>query len=121
MPLVIVTAKRGLLRNGSRQSLGEHLANVVAGALSCDDEGGVLSSDDIEVRFQDVSPHTYNAKPFAIEIFANDYPSRRANLADRTARIANNVRNARSVPRSVVKGGGGFVWVLLGTGGFVEL
>jgi hypothetical protein len=104
------------------RALGEHLQQVIAQALDApDDEGGRLTPEEIEVRFQIVSPRTINPSPFALEILANDYPSRKANLDYRVSRIARELRAFPTIPQSVIDDKGGFVWVLLGAGGFEKL
>ena len=122
MPLVFVTTTPGLMTDLECRALGEHLQQVVAQALNApEDEDGKLTPKEIEVRFQLVSPRTVNPSPFAVEIFANDYPSRKANLDYRVGRIARELRVFPMIPQSVIDGKGGFVWVLLGAGGFEKL
>lgn len=122
MPLVIVTAKPHLLGDEKCKGLGEFLQNVIAEALSApEDPGGELRPSEIEVRFQEVSPRTVNPSPFAVEVFANDYPSRKANLDARVGKIARELRVSQWISQSVIDGKGGFVWVFLGAAGFEEL
>lgn len=124
MPLVNVTYNPNAILEQHLKPLGNCLRLKVAWALTCEDEGGSLTPDDIEVRFHAVGPHDINASDLMIEVFANDFPSRRRNIQDRAEAIAEAVRefhNRGGGLRSSDFGGKNFVWVLLAPAGFVFL
>ena len=119
MPLVIVTRDPNTMNDAQALKLGPDLATIVAEALNApNDEGGALTAKDIEVRFRDIGPLDLNASPLEIEVFANDYPSRKANLEDRVDRICRELRIHPSVPTCAIDDKGGFVWVFLGAAAF---
>lgn len=120
MPLVTVTATPILGIN--KREFGELLCGLTAKCLSCKD--GKLTVEEIEVRFREMGQHDINASDLMIEIFANDYPDRRANIQERTVAIAAGVRGYLSTQGFLapsVCGGTNFVWVLLAPAGFVHL
>lgn len=122
MPLVIVTTTPGLISPEQEKELGIHLTKVIASALHApNDEGGELSPDEVEVRFENVSPRTINPSPFSIEVYAFDYPSRKENLGYRVSRITRELRGHVAVPDSVIDGKGGFVEIVLGAGVWEKL
>ena len=117
MPLVQV-----LMNDAINEDLFSQYANglrdLVAGALTCDDAGGNLASNDIEVSFRirdenrDFDGKTkYDVQ---ITVFANYYPLRQDTLQDRTDHINRGVVD-------IFPGGlTGYVWVLLAPAGFSE-
>lgn len=62
------------------------LREMIATALSCDEPDGALTAADISIVWEEhaSSELTHDLQ---IQIMANDYPSRRANLDDRCAQI----------------------------------
>ncbi|MBI3290459.1 hypothetical protein HYZ78_03630 [Candidatus Microgenomates bacterium] len=73
-----------------------------------------LRSDEVEVRIQVGHPFDQNTKDLGIVIFANDYPEREGNLTDRVKKLKTDVRAL------LMPGIEGYVWVILGTGGYAE-
>lgn len=122
MPLVIVTVQPGLLSPQAEKGLGEFLQETVSRFLDVpDDPEARLTPGDIEVRFQDVSPRTINPSPLSIEIVANTFRKRAADLDERVHKIAGHLRICKWVPQSVIDGKGGFVRCQLAQGVFERL
>ena len=117
MPLGIVTSKPGLIKATVAKKLGPLIQKSMVETLDCADEGGHLTLNDVEVRFQEVGPLDINSMPFSLEIFANDFPSRRVNLQKRTEALATLLRTAGILPKEVFKTHS-FVWILLAPAGF---
>ena len=117
MPLGIVTSKPGLIDAAVAKKLGPLIQKSIAETLDCAEDGGHLTLNDVEVRFQEVGPFDVNSVPFSLEIFANDFPSRRVNLQKRTETIATLLRSSGILPKEVFKTYS-FVWILLAPAGF---
>lgn len=123
MPLVIVTRKKEKVSDKDVERLGPILQSVVAEALTCDEEDGRLTEKEIEVRFREPSSFDRNVSDLSVEVFANDFPSRRANLQRRTEQISNQLRIRGRLDPTLCTGAyaGNFVWVLLAPAGFAFL
>lgn len=121
MPLAIVTVNRDhkaltddFLFNYARFQLRGDIADT----LTCEDRGGDLTMRDIEVEIRDrvEGKHIGGEKyDFQLVVFANDYPSRKANLDERCAELRNRTSQVL-LPYNVH----GFVWVLLSPAAFAE-
>ena len=109
MPKVIVTRDPSVMDDDAARLLGADLPRIVAEALGC--EEGPLIPTDVWVTFRDVGPLDVNAPPFAVEVIANEFPARRANLDRRADLIASELREHPAIPAFVIDGKGGFVWV----------
>lgn len=119
MPLVVVSRNPQILSDDQARRLGPDLQKIVAEALDGnDEEGSRLKPEEIEVRFRDNGPLDVNSSPFAVEVFANEYPSRKEDLEARVGQIARELRVHPAVPPSVIDDKGGFVWVMLAPAGF---
>jgi hypothetical protein len=97
--------------------LRPRLASIVAAALHAEENPKAhLTPEDIEINFRPYGNHDIVGKyDFAVTVFANDYPERRADLEKvRVPQIESAVREIMG------DGLNFFVWVLLGVGGFVE-
>ena len=99
------------------QPILELLPEVVAESLTCNDPGGQLSAEDIEVLFRDGHDYDCGGPPqhpyhLQIRIFANDFPSRRNNLDTRRTVLIENLRSV--VPRDLNV----YIWILLCPGSF---
>lgn len=126
MPLVLLTWDKTKLSGNRVLDLARALPAVVAGALTIEPpELGQLRAEEIEVRLRMVDIYDINASPLSIEIFANAYPARQANIQERTNLIASavnrfidehhpNMRDRLGKKQS-------FVWVLLAPAGFAHL
>lgn len=127
MPLTVVTARPGLLSEKAWDSISAYLQILIARSLNApDDEGGKLTPDDIEIRYREIGPRDRNAAPFMVEVYANEFPSRKENLTERTLLIAAGIRTHPDVPSEVIGKDKpayerGFVWVQLAPAGFEML
>jgi hypothetical protein len=119
MPLVLVTANRTRfpsLTDAYLRPIGELITTWVANILTCDDPGGKLTPNDIEVRFQDRSLLDVGGDQHALEVivFANDFPSRRQNLDERCRQLQDYFKAALMPDLH------GYVWIRLAPAAFVE-
>ncbi len=122
MPLVEVTRNPKFLDDEQARDFGPRLQRIVALRLTCGDPGGVLDEKEIEVRFRDPGPLDVNVSDLQVEIFANHFPSREANIDERTAQIAKDLHNHTNLPHVLFrKGNENFVWVFLGRASFKKL
>jgi len=119
MPLVVITANRArdeLTWDVLRQ-FAERLQPEVAHVLTCDDEGGQLTRHDIEVEVRDLNPQRSiggDQYDIRIVVLANDYPTRRADLFERSEQLTDQLQPL--LPEGIH----GFVWILLAPAAFVE-
>ena len=119
MPLAQVLANDGheLLTQEKLRKFSQSLRDLVAEALTCDDDGGKLSATDIEVKLnyrdanRDFGGEVYDVQ---VTVWANDFPGRRANLQDRCSRLNQQVKVY--LPSGV----SGYVWILLAPAAFAE-
>ena len=119
MPLVFVTANRGRteLNENTLVELGTLLREWVAAELTCSDRDGDLTYEDIEVEIKqrrprlDIGGERYDIQ---VTVFANDFPSRKANLSDRCACINERLQQWTAGRWR------GYVWVLLAPAAFAE-
>lgn len=93
------------------------LQGAVADCLTVEEEGGHLTADEIEVRFREPGPYDVNYSDLQIEVTANWYATRAANLSDRVVWIAEHIEAESDLP-SELWGTDNFVWVVLGEAGF---
>lgn len=118
MPLVLIKADRrhGRLTDMYLHSVGLLMRETIANALDCDDLPGRLTMDDVEVDFQDRLATAIGGEQYHLQItvFANDYPSRKANLDARNEMITSRLRKHLS---DDVRG---YVWILLCPASFRE-
>lgn len=84
MPDVELRIKRGALREADLLVIPTALQSIVALALNCSDKDGALTADMVEVRVTEVGPYDVNAVDVAVLVVANDFPSRKANIEERT-------------------------------------
>ena len=119
MPLVLLDYDPNFVPSSLAGVLAKALPLMVADALYVDEEeDGRLTEDDIEVRVRPHGPLDVGTMPLQITIFANEFPARAENLADRRAEICAKVRGYlgaySEIPfTNAPKGERGFVWVLL--------
>jgi len=128
MPLVLLNRNPELLDDDLTHLLGKMLCEAVAKALSIDDDpDGRLTPSDIEVVVRDVRPGVdINYVTLAIIIFANDFPSRKANLDERREKIEAAIRDYfKTGPSSLARLGRElsmakqmFVWIRLAPASF---
>lgn len=121
MPLVIVFANRSceaLSGYEALKQLGPLLQQLVAQALTCDDPGGELTAVDVEVdlKYRDpkwnIGGDQYDLQ---IVVFANDFPSRKANLEERCRQLRDLLRD-----QTELGGVKGYVWIRLAPAAFAE-
>lgn len=99
------------------EKIVKDLPEVVADALGCDDPEGSLSAHDIEVAVEEFGPMDISGDyDVQIMVEANDYPSRKANLKERTQQIA----DAFAKDMNVEPGTTFYVWVRLSPAAFIE-
>ena len=122
MTLVVVNRNPGVFDDHQLRVLVDDLPVTVADYLSCDDPGGKLTPQDIEVWVQDFGPFDVNTKDVEIIIWANLYPGREANLDDRRQCIIEDVVRALNAGRRIPtrSSPSGFVWILLQPSSFGE-
>ena len=118
MPLVVVARNPKVISDRLLSVITKNLPSIVASALDCDDEGGSLTSRDVEVWVQDFGPNDINTKDLEIVVWANQYPQRLRHLNARRADIVSEIRSIRGAARSNFTG---FVWVLLQPASFGEI
>jgi hypothetical protein len=100
----------------------DSLPVFVASELSGSEPGASLNSDDIEVCVREFSPDDIdNGYDVAITVDANEWPSRRANLKDRSDEIAESLRLSDTVLGDGRKKLKAFVWIRLMPAAFTEL
>lgn len=119
MPLVsVVIGKKPIFAEENLRRLGELIQAIVATELTCEDPEGQLTPSDIEVSFRyrnsqrDVGGEKYDIQ---VTVFANDFPSRKANLSARCEEIKHRLAGCFGTDFTR-----GFVWVLLAPAAFAE-
>lgn len=121
MPLILINRDINRLNDGQLISLGNELRRIVAEELSVEDEpDSHLTIDEIEVRVRNMNALDINPSPLGIEILANHYDGRAANLQERTERIVKRIRELDIIPKKLLGTKESFVWILLGHGGFAH-
>ncbi len=111
MPLVTVRYKADKLPDNDLMGLGVVLRKTVRQALAVNGNTHArLAPEDIEVVFTAYGPHDLKEHDVGITVFANTYPERKENLADRREDIATNVSFffRKSSPAITA-----YVWVIL--------
>lgn len=128
MPLVIVTTNPLVITGAMCAKLGPDLQVHIADALNVSDEPDAgLTPSDIEVRFRTPGPLDVGYPDLGLDVFANDYPARRANIQRRTEMIANALRfkctnyTGGYLPPCAFDKESNFVWVMLVPAGFAKL
>jgi hypothetical protein len=87
MPLVRVRYA-ATIEDPVLEALRDQLPEAVAAALTCDDEGGNLTADDIEVFFDQQS--RWDVVPYhviSLDVEAMEYPDRARSLERRTEKL----------------------------------
>lgn len=119
MPLVVVQHKVGRILEDMLQKLAESLPEIVAKALSAEEnQDACLIPSDVEVWVQESGKLNVNTKDLEIIIWANSYPERLRDLERRKDMI---VRAVRKFFADYDRNLSGFVWVLLQPTAFGEL
>lgn len=119
MPLVVINYKAGRLPEDLIRSLALEIPDIVASALSVEENPEArLGPEDIEVRVQESGKMDVNAKDLEIVIWANSYPERLLNFAERKDMILVDIR---AFLADYDSNPSGFVWVLIQPGAFGEL
>jgi len=98
--------------------LATKLRGLIAGCLTCVDDGGNLQADDVEIEIVDrdwrhVGGDKYDV---TLTVFAKEYPGRKINLELFTNALALTKGLQGLLPEGVT----GFAWVLLCPAAFVE-
>ncbi len=92
MPLVVIRHEPALKNKCDLTNVAISIREIIASELSCKDKAseGMLTPDDLEVMLIPFGPCDTGSQRFGLQVFvdANDYPSRRNNLRERTDRIA---------------------------------
>ena len=121
MPLVVVTRNPLVIPDESLPGLADVLRHAVAVCLNVDEEGGSLTVDEIEVRFREPGPHDVNWLDLQIEVQANWFASRAANVEERAGFICEHVDDLweqAPIDVDLFTGKRAFVWVCLMPAGF---
>lgn len=120
MPLVFITIPNNAntepdtFGGFTMEKFAQHVQQCVADALTCQDTGGQLTKDEVEVEIkqrQESWFHHYVGGEKAevrIVVLANDFPARRANLKRRNRQLLKKVSEF-SWNRKV----SGYVWIRL--------
>ena len=89
MPLVRVRHNVTGAEDGTRflETFGPRLRVIVASSLTCHDEGGELSEEDVEVVFEEASRFDIGAFDINIKVEVMRFPAREADLNERTAKL----------------------------------
>jgi len=120
MPLVLVTANRNhpKINDAMLNGLCLVLREQIPRFLACDDPGGHLTPDDIEIQLRDRDPSRdvgASKHDLHIVVLANDFPSRKANLDERCKHICGCI--AECYKKDNIHG---FVWIRLAPASFQE-
>jgi hypothetical protein len=100
--------------------LSTQLCRAVATYLRCDDPGGDLDSQDVEVYYQPFGKNDKtNDMDIAVGINANFYPRRAEDLKDRNIKILGEVEKAISL--GMPGDTKGYVWIHLSPSAFKEI
>jgi len=92
------------------------LPQIVAEALTCPDPDGGLTPQDVEVSVEEYGPMDISGDyHLQVMIDANDFPSRRADLKQRTQQIADRLTAVIIGPPTKF-----YVWVRLTPAAFIE-
>lgn len=121
MPLVVVTRNPQVISDKSLPGLAATLRHAVAVCLAVDEDGGSLTVEEVEVRFREPGPHDVNCLDLQIEVQANWFASRAANIEERATYICEHVQDLwEEAPDDVnfFTGKRAFVWVSLAVAGF---
>jgi len=108
-------------------ALAAGLPAIVASNLTCKDEGGELTPEDVEVEIIEMRPDTHHTRyDLQIKIDANIYPSRLKSIDARRERICIEVESfvegvCESMGKPYLESKSGFVWVRLSPGSFSEI
>lgn len=120
MPLAIVKTGRHAFSDQEWSTFASDLREIISHALHApDDEGGALSVSDIEIEYREIGMRDENTESLMVTIFANDFPSRKQNIEERTGLIASGVATIMPLSCKGEVGKQGFVWVLLSPAAFV--
>lgn len=87
---------------------------AVSESLDCNDLGGDLTPDDIEVEVGTIGPLDRNRYDICVNVIANDYPERKASLEVRRQHL--QAALIRHIPGGLT----GYVWVRLCPASFGE-
>ncbi len=113
MPLAMLRCSNRVPDNAV-EALVAAIPVALAEAFDCEDEGGDLTPNDIEVEVSTVGPKDRNDYDVCITVFANDFPSRKANHDERRQRMQDAL--AQHVPADMT----GYLWTLLAPASFGE-
>lgn len=120
MPLAIITYRPNSTITHLVCGIAEVLPSIIAQTLSIPEHPHAsLSEGDTEVRLVASSGLDLNVPEIAIQVFANDYEGRRANLSERTVEICKLLRESKAWFPSM--DGHIYVWVMLCPGSFVKM
>ncbi len=114
MPLVVVNKPKSWIPQEEFSKLMKNLPEIVANALTCENPDGKLTPNDIEVWVREPNQDDVGDK-LQILIFANNYPEREANLADRQKAITDRIKEMYKSLNIH-----GWVWVRLAPASFGE-
>lgn len=116
--MLLVVVKRNSRLTVSDETLTnlvKELPGIVASNLSAPADNGTLRPDEVEVDVHERHPMDIPGKDLQIVVFAHDYPSRLANLAERQEHMRLAVGNL--VPREA----DAFLWVILAQTAYGEI
>ena len=96
--------------------LATKLRGLIAGCLTCVDDGGNLQADDVEIEIVDRDWHHVGGDKYdvTLTVFAKEYPGRKDYLIVHTHTLSLGLNGL--LPENVT----GFVWVLLCPASFFE-
>ena len=110
MPLLILKFSEDFSQLWNVNAFTGRLRSVVAGALNCKDSQ--LDLTHVQVLIRKVNKDEPGHRDIELIVIANDHPSRRANLDERTSAIRDWLRDQITITPQLT----GSVWVLLAPG-----
>jgi len=116
MPLVVVNRNPETVSDELLREILANLPAIVAGRLTCEDPGGELTVEDVEVWVRNSGPIDVNTKDLEIIIWANLFPDRLVNLGYRNSMMCFDLSQSAHIPIRIK----GFIWTLLQNGSFTE-
>ncbi len=90
MPLIIIHRNPAVVCDARLVHIAEHLPEVVAAALSCDE--GPVSAEDVSIEISDVGAFDKNVRDLNIRVHAHYFAERAADLGMRQQRISRGIR-----------------------------
>ena len=88
MPLAIVIGKKAVTDHQNITTLVTKIPEIIARYLTCNDLGGSLTTPEVDVKLETFGQHDISEQDLILTIMATGFPSRIANLKERTEQIS---------------------------------